>query len=158
MDNMQRFVLSDIITKKITAGNKTNKAAAEEEMLPGDRKAVAFSQGGEPVVVAAVTRTKPREAWKVVDEAALGKWVQEHFPDKVQMIPVPKEWFIKSLLDQAAANDFAVTDDGEEIPGIDKVIGTSYASVKPEKDALETIQRLVRSGELNIGELLAIDE
>lgn len=157
MDNMQRFVLSDIITKKITAGNKENKAAVEDEMLPGDRKAVAFGMDGEAVVIAAVTRTKPRESWKVTDEAEFTKWVHQNHPDKVQMIPVPKEWFVKSLLEQAAANDFAVTDDGEEIPGIEKVTGTSYASVKPEKDALELIRGLVASGELNMGELLAIE-
>ncbi|MNW55884.1 hypothetical protein D3C74_335720 [compost metagenome] len=73
------------------------------------------------------------------------------------MVPVPKEWFVKSLLEQAAANDFAVTDDGEEIPGIEKVTGTSYASVKPEKDALELIRGLVASGTLDMGELLAIE-
>lgn len=157
MDNMQRFVLSDIITKKITTGNKENKATVEEEMLPGDRKAVAFGEGGEAVVIAAVTRTKPRESWKVTDEAALTQWVQQNHPDKVQMVPVPKEWFVKSLLEQAAANDFAVTDEGEEIPGIEKVTGTSYASVKPEKDALELIRGLVASGTLDMGELLAIE-
>ena len=157
MDNMQRFVLSDIITKKITAGNKENKATVEEEMLPGDRKAVAFGEGGDAVVIAAVTRTKPRESWKVTDEAALAQWVQKNHADKVQMVPVPKEWFVKSLLEQAAANDFAVTDDGEEIPGIEKVTGTSYASVKPEKDALELIRGLVASGTLDMGELLAIE-
>ncbi|MHC6175427.1 hypothetical protein [Glutamicibacter sp. X7] len=158
MDALQRYALSDIISKKITAGNKQNKADAESELLPGDRRSVAFGDGGNAVLIGAVTRTKPRTVWKVTDEAALGKWVQEHHPDKVEMIPVPKEWFVKALLDQAAANGFPVTDDGEEIPGIEEKTGTSYASVKPEPDALERIQELVRSGALTVQELLAIDD
>ena len=78
-------------------------------------------------------------------------------PDKVEMIPAPKEWFVKSLLDQAAANGVAVTDAGELIPGIDQVTGTSYASAKPEKDADAKLARLVAAGVIQTAELLMIE-
>lgn len=157
MDNLQKFVAVDMLSKKVGGLQKALKAEAEGVLEPGDRKSVAFELDGEKVVLGAITRSKPREAWKVKDEAALTKWIQANHPDKVQMVPVPKEWFIKSLLEQAAQNGVAVTDEGEMIPGIEVTSGTSYASVKPERDADEKLARLVQAGVLKTSELLQIE-
>ena len=154
MDNIQRFALSDLITKKISAGNKENKAAAEAELHAGDRRTVVV----EGETLGAVTMTKPRTAYKVTDPDALARWVAEQFPDKVEMVPVPKEWFVKGLLEQAKANGAPITDDGELVPGIEEVTGTSYASLKADPDAFSKLAGLIGSGQLALGELLAIDE
>lgn len=157
MDKFQKYFLSDVFAKMVANGNRENKVAAENELLPGDRRSVAFEKDGQPVILGAITRTKPRTVWKVVDEAEFTKWAVANFPDKVERVPVPKEWFVKSLLEQAAQNGVAVTDEGEEIPGIDQVTGSSYASVKPEKNAVDRIRELVQSGELSLTELLQIE-
>lgn len=157
MDNIQKFMAADMLSKKVSALQKSLKAEAEGELEPGDRKSVAFDLDGEKIVLGAITRTKPREAWKVTDEASLTKWIEENHPDMVQMIPVPKEWFVKSLLAQAAAIDAPVTDAGELVPGIAKVSGVSYASAKPERDADAKLARLVAGGVIQTSELLAIE-
>ncbi|MFC9934617.1 hypothetical protein [Glutamicibacter sp. NPDC127525] len=157
MDNIQKFMAADMLSKKVSALQKSLKADAETVLEPGDRKTVSFELDGEKITLGAITRTKPRTAWKVVDEGALTKWIQENHPDKIEMIPAPKEWFVKSLLDQAAANGVAVTDGGEMVPGIESREGTSYASAKPEKDADEKLARLVAGGVIQTAELLMIE-
>lgn len=157
MDNIQKFMAVDMLSKKVGTLQKSLKADAETVLEPGDRKTVAFEVDGEKVVLGAITRTKPRTAWKVVDEGALTKWIQENHPDKIEMIPAPKEWFVKSLLEQAAANGVSVTDDGELVPGIEVREGASYASAKPEKDADAKLARLVAAGVIQTSELLAIE-
>lgn len=157
MDNIQKFMAADVLSKKVSALQKSLKADAETVLEPGDRKSVSFELDGEKITLGAITRTKPRTAWKVLDEGALVKWIQENHPDKVEMVPAPKEWFVKSLLDQAAANGVAVTDDGELVPGIGSVIGTSYASAKPDKDADEKLAKLVAGGVIQTAELLMIE-
>lgn len=154
---MQKFMAADMLSKKVGALQKSLKAEAESGLEPGDRKSVVFELDGEKIMLGAITKTKPRTAWKVTNEAELGKWIQENHPDKVQMVPVPKEWFVKSLLEQAAKNDVAVTDEGELVPGIDQVTGTSYASAKPEKDADAKLARLVAAGVIQTAELLMIE-
>ena len=157
MDNIQKFMAADMLSKKVSALQKSLKADAETVLEPGDRKTVSFELDGEKITLGAITRTKTRTAWKVLDEGALVKWIQENHPDKIEMIPSPKEWFVKSLLDQAAANGVAVTDDGELVPGIGSVTGTSYASAKPEKDADEKLAKLVAGGVIQTAELLMIE-
>lgn len=157
MDNIQKFMAADMLSKKVSVLQKSLKADAETVLEPGDRRTVSFELDGEKITLGAITRTKPRTAWKVLDEGALVKWIQENHPDKVEMVPAPKEWFVKSLLDQAAANGVAVTDDGELVPGIGSVTGTSYASAKPEKDADEKLAKLVAGGVIQTAELLMIE-
>lgn len=157
MDNIQKFMAVDMLSKKVGGLQKSLKADVETVLEPGDRKTVAFELDGEKVVLGAITRTKPRKAWKVTDEAELTKWIQANHPDKIEMVPVPKEWFVKSLLEQAAQNGVAVTDGGELVPGIEVREGMSYASAKPEKDADEKLARLVAGGVIQTSELLAIE-
>lgn len=157
MDNIQKFFVMDALGKKVADAKKPLKAAAETELKAGDRKTVSFELNGEEVVLGAITRTKPKAAWKVTDETKLLKWILENHPDMIERVPVPKEWYVQSLLAQAAKMDAAVTEEGELVPGIGVVTGTSYASAKPEKDMDAKLAQLVAGGVIKTAELLAIE-
>ena len=157
MDNIQKFFVMDALGKKVADAKKPLKAEAEKELKAGDRKTVSFDLGGEEVVLGAITRTKPRAAWKVTNEAELTAWIAENHPDMVEQVPVPKDWYVQSLLAQAAKMDAPVTEAGELVPGIEVVTGTSYASAKPEKDMEEKLARLVAGGVIQTSELLSIE-
>lgn len=157
MDARQKFFLLDQLAKRVKAAADAAKADLEQQMMPGDRNGVSLSLGEEAVALGAVTRTKPRPAWKVTDEAALTAWVEENHPERIERVPQVREWFVKSLLENAAANGAAITDDGEVIPGIAEVTGGSYVSAKPEKDAGEQMARLAAAGAFSVAELLQIE-
>lgn len=157
MEDVQKFFLMDALGKKVNDAKKPLKAQAEKELKAGDRKTVSFELGGEEVVLGAITRTKPRPAWKVTNEAELTAWIAENHPDMVEQVPVPKEWYVQSLLAQAAKMDAPVTEAGELVPGIAVVTAVSYASAKPEKDMDEKLARLVAGGVIQTSELLAIE-
>lgn len=157
MEDIQKFFVIDALGKKVADAKKQLKAVAEAELKAGDRKTVSFELDGEDVVLGAITRTKPRAAWKVTNEGELLTWIQENHPDMIEQVPVPKEWYVQSLLAQASKMDAAVTEEGELVPGIEVVTGTSYASAKPEKDMDAKLALLVANGVIQTSELLAIE-
>lgn len=154
-----KFLILDALAKKVKAGADAMKAELAESMIPGERTAVSFTLPGEsgPVVLGFVTKSSPAAKWVVTDPAALLAWVKEVHPDRVEMVPQVREWFVKSLLDNAGANGAAITDDGEIIPGIDLKEGSSYALPKPEKDIADKLTRLASAGAVSFTELLALE-
>lgn len=152
-----RFMLLDRLAKRVKAAADAAKAELDQDMLPGDRTGVSLLLHGEPVVLGAVTRSKPTTKWVVTDEAALLAWVKEAHPERIEMVPQIREWYVKSLLDNAAQNGAAITDEGEIVPGIEQKTGSSYVAPKPEKDVDSLIERLAAGGAVSIPALLALE-
>ena len=131
----------------------------EKPMRPGERKAVVVElEDGTEVELGGITRSKPAPAWKVTDPKALDAWVRENQPDVVETVTqtVIPEWHISNLLNAAKSSGAAVTEDGEPIPGIEKVTGSSYVAPKPAADAETKLEDLVRTGSLTWSDVLAI--
>lgn len=131
----------------------------EKPMRPGERKAVVVElPDGTEVELGGITRSKPTPAWKVTDPKALDAWVRENQPDAVETVTqtVVPDWHISNLLNAAKSAGAAVTEDGEEIPGIALVTGSSYVAPKPAGDAEQKLEDLVRSGSLQWSDVLAI--
>ena len=152
-----RFMLLDRLAKRVKTAADAAKAELDKGMLPGDRTGVSLPLNGEPVVLGAVTRPKPTTKWVVTDEAALLAWVKEDHPERIEMVPQIREWYVKSLLDNAAANGAPITDEGEIVPGIGQKTGSSYISPKPEKDVDSLIEKLAAGGAVSIAGLLALE-
>jgi hypothetical protein len=132
----------------------------EKGMRPGERKAVVVElEDGTEVELGGITRSKPTPAWKVTDPQALDAWIRENQPDVVETVTqqVVPEWFVANLLNAAKATGAAVSDGGEEIPGIALVTGSSYVAPKPSGDADQKLEELVRAGALSWSDVLAIE-
>lgn len=131
----------------------------EKPMRPGERKAVVVElPDGSEVELGGITRSKPAPTWKVTDPKALDAWIRENQPNVVETVTqeVIPEWHISNLLNAAKSTGEAVTEDGEPIPGIEKVTGSSYVAPKPAADAEGKLEELVRSGSLAWSDVLAI--
>ena len=58
MDNIQKFMAADMLSKKVSSLQKSLKTDAETVLEPGDRKTVSFELDGEKVILGAITRTE----------------------------------------------------------------------------------------------------
>lgn len=124
------------------------------KLRAGERKAVFVDTPDGEIDLGGITRSKPNPAWKVTDEAKFTRWVEENLPAAIMYVPVVSETVKMQLLAEAKANGAAVTADGEEIPGIEQTPGTSFVAPKPSKDALDRLQALVSSGQIQWGQVL----
>lgn len=129
----------------------------EKPLRPSERRVVVVEVDGEDIELGGITRTKPNPAWKVTNESQFIKWVQDNHPENIEQSPSVKEWFTTNILNAAKAKGAPVTDEGEEIPGIELVTGSSYVKPTPATDAVEKVQALVSSGGFTWGEVLQIE-
>ena len=152
--------LENALKAKYSEGVKdADGKVIEKPMRPGERKAVVVElEDGTEVELGGITRSKPTPAWKVTDQNALEAWVRENQPDVLETVTITRvpEWHYANLLNTAKSTGSAVTAEGEEIPGIEKVSGSSYVAPKPAGDAEQKLEELVRNGSLAWSDVLAI--
>lgn len=162
MTREARYMLVALLKKQVAAletslkGEFENGTETEKALRPSERRVVVVEVDGEDIELGGLTRTKPNPSWKVTDETAFTRWVQANHPDAIEQTPAVKEWFTANILQAAKANKAAVTEDGEEIPGVELVTGTSYVKPTPAADAVEKVQQLVAAG-FTWGEVLQIE-
>lgn len=136
--------------KKVQSGAKEKLS---EDMVVEDRKTVQEVLDGKPVKLGSVTYVKGRAAFKVTNEAAFLRWVEEHHPDAVEMKPTVPEWFVKNLLDAEGFDPST----GEEVDGIGLVEGDPYMRALPAKDAEESLRALAAAGAIDWAEVLELE-
>lgn len=137
-------VLSDLIKTQVD----DTKAAVTESMEPGDRVTAKLQDGTK---IASVTLTDPSARAKVVDEAAFTKWVEANAPSEV--VATVRESYRKQLLDAVKSRGAPVTENGEEIPGVDVTTTDPYPSVRAASGAQEAIAKAWRDGTVQLGAL-----
>ncbi|MFB4320634.1 hypothetical protein [Actinomadura sp. 21ATH] len=109
------------------------KVAAE---LPGGRKVASVSLAGGHKVSAVV-----------VDEAELLAWVREQRPEELEERIRPA--YRRALLEELARN-------GEEVPGVELTLSTSYVSNRFATGGQHAIAQAWSSGALALPEVLAL--
>lgn len=165
-----RYMLVALLKKQVATMESSLKAEfengikgaddkfIEKPLRPSERRVVVVEVDGEDVELGGITRTKPVPGWKVTNEAQFTRWVQENHPENIDKQPTVKEWFAASILAAAKASGAAVTETGEEIPGIELVSSTSYVKPTPAADAVAKVQALIGSGGFTWAEVLQIEE
>lgn len=104
---------------------------AAEVFGPGDRKDLGD--------LGMVYVTKPKGAWKVVDQNALFEWLSEHAPQYiVERVVREVSPLILRQLDEGRLPDA----DGElvEVPGVEQVMGRPTLTVKPSAKARAAVR------------------
>lgn len=130
---------------------------AVAEWAPGARIPVKF--GDDLAGWASVP--KPAVRASVNNKTVFLAWVKKHHPHQVQTVEQPYESFTKAILDAAKKNGgyWIDADTGEKhlIPGITVGTGDPYVKVDLADDAGDIIARAWRAGDVDFGELLAIE-
>lgn len=149
------YMIIHLLKKRVSELESVYKENYTEAMRAGERKAVYVQlDDGEEVDLGGITRSKPTATWKVTQPNVLGEWVRANRPDLVETLTVVPDRHIADLLASAKKQGAAVTDEGEEIPGIEEVTGSSYVAPKPGPDALEQVEGMVSTGALQWNQIM----
>jgi hypothetical protein len=144
-DIAKRVVAAKLVGDEIKNIEKAAKADLLEQM--GDLGARTLDVEADGVKLAVISKTAGKVAAKVVDEAALLKWVTANRPDQLRQ--VVHEAYVKSLLKSAAEQGDAVDEDtGEVIPGIEVTAGDPYVSARPTAEARARMKDLLAGSDL----------
>lgn len=144
-DIAKRVVAAKLVGDEIKNIEKAAKADLLEQM--GDLGVRTLDVESDGVKLAVISKTAGKVAAKVVDEAALLKWVTANRPDQLRQIV--HEAFVKSLLKSAAEQGDAVDEKtGEVIPGIEVTAGDPYVSARPTAEARARMKDLLAGSDL----------
>ena len=110
------------------------REAASGVLDPGDRKDL-----GE---LGMVYVTKPKGAWKIVDQAALIEWLSEHAPQHLSTRTVVE---VSPLILRVMKDGQLPDEDGvmQQVPGVELVVGRPALAVKPGERARAVARALV---------------
>ena len=113
--------------------DQTREAAASV-LDPGDRKDL-----GE---LGMVYVTKPKGAWKIVDQAALVEWLSEHAPQHLSTRTIVE---VSPLILRVMEDGQLPDEDGvmQQVPGVELVAGHPTLTVKPGERARAVARALV---------------
>lgn len=95
------------------------RARVSDEMRPGD--AAAAMTGDQSVTLGRVRMDKPREAWRVHDQAALVEWLGAHMPEQLETITITqaRPAFVKAICDAKGRLSERINEaTGEVIPAV----------------------------------------
>ena len=137
-DVARRALLEAAILKELTEANAaTRDELSQSGMEPGDK----VSAGD----LGYVQITSPKPVWKVVDLAALTKWIEDNAPDMgiITRVEINRH-FVAQLV--KAGGEF-VTADGEvlQADGLGLVSGQPTLRVVPSDQAHEAARQLLGS-------------
>lgn len=154
----QRLAVVKFLTEMLTRLRSDELVPeAIREWAPGARIPVKF--GDDLAAWASVPKQSVRA--KVVNEPAFRDWVAEHHPHQIEVIERPYESFTKRVLEAAKKNGgfWVDGDTGEKqlIPGVEVGTGDAYTKVDLADGAGDIIARAWRDGEVNFGDLLALE-
>lgn len=128
---------------------------AAESMTPGERFAVKF--GGR--LAAWVSMPQPAARATVKNPAAFLAWVKKTLPTEVETVEIVRPGTQKNLLEMAVKDGGWLDEDSGKripIPGVEVGGGKPSARVELDDDAEEIIGAAWRSGEIDLGGMLAI--
>lgn len=127
------------------------------EWAPGARIPVKFAD--ELAGWASVP--KPSVRARIVNDRAFFTWVAEHHAHQIEVVERVYDSFTKVVLDAAKKNGgyWIDGDTGEKqpIPGVEVGTGDLYTKVDLTNDAGEIIARAWRAGDIDFGDLLALE-
>lgn len=119
-----------------------------------DLLAVSAVANGETVGRASYVEGKT--SLKVTDLAAFYAFVEERYPTEIVTAVNPA--FQKKLLDELrSVGGVVINNDGEPVPGVEAVQGSSYVSVSKSKDAREKVADLLAGGRLSLDGITAVE-
>jgi len=147
-DRRNALAVAVMAGKLITDELKGRAERAElVEILSGDDVQQAPVRDVDGVELGKVSLCGGTAKAKVVDEAALLRWVKANRSDQIREVVEPA--FVRAVLKAAEAEGVAVDEStGEVIPGIEAVEGDPYVKVTPNATAKDRMAELIHESGL----------
>jgi outer membrane receptor for Fe3+-dicitrate len=133
-DIARRLIGEKAILDEAKVLHDQTREAAASVLDPGDRKDL-----GE---LGMVYVTKPKGAWKIVDQAAMIEWLSEHAPQHLTTRTVID---VSPLILRVMEDGQLPDEDGvmQQVPGVELVAGRPTLTVKPGEQARSVARALV---------------
>ena len=133
-DIARRLIGEKAILDEAKVLHDQTREAAASVLDPGDRKDL-----GE---LGMVYVTKPKGAWKIVDQAAMIEWLSEHAPQHLTTRTVID---VSPLILRVMEDGQLPDEDGvmQQVPGVELVAGRPTLTVKPGEQARSVARSLV---------------
>lgn len=126
-EHATRLSILKAIRERIESVDSDARLDAKSAFVPGDRVTAALEDG---TVVGSVTMTKPRKGFKVTNPSAFQEWVEVNRPDAI----------VRSVRESDKRAILAAIPTTGEIPdGVTEYEGTPTLSVRPDYDAIATL-------------------
>jgi hypothetical protein len=159
-DDSKRAAILKALSDEIGAGVKSNKAALKDAMDENgiDSLGCLLDDGTR---VAKVTQAGGKTTPQVTDMRKFAAWVEATRPDEIvtEVIKTVRDGTQNAILADIAKRGAAVTEQGDLIPGVTFVTGSTYLTVTYEKDGpggQELIKQAWQRGEIDLPSLLAL--
>ena len=125
-DIARRLIGEKAILDEAKVLHDQTREAAASVLDPGDRKDL-----GE---LGMVYVTKPKGAWKIVDQAALIEWLSEHAPQHLSTRTIVE---VSPLILRVMEDGQLPDEDGvlHQVPGVELVAGRPTLTVRPGERA-----------------------
>lgn len=132
------FIMSAILkaaAEVIATARTAHDAPVKELFEPGDRKTVRANK----VKLATLSKSEPKEVWKVTGKEAFVRWCEKHHPAVVTYVPtVPDGWrdaFLKHPFDPET---------GEIADGVESVMASTPAwKVEPTPKLVAMVEEML---------------
>ena len=133
-DIARRLIGETAILDEAKVLHDQTRDAAAGVLDPGDRKDL-----GE---LGMVYVTKPKGAWKIVDQAALVEWLSEHAPQHLSTRTIVE---VSPLILRVMEDGQLPDEDGvmQQVPGVELVAGRPTLTVKPGEQARSVARSIV---------------
>jgi hypothetical protein len=151
----QQLAVAEFLAQHFAGVRKTElNPEAAEAMDIGERRAAKF--GGRRA--AWVSMPTPATRASVKNDRAFLAWVRKNLPDEIETVEQVREGTRKRLLDMAKAGGWPDPSSGERItiPGVEISPGDPSVRVEMDSAAMEVIGAAWRSGEIDLGAMLAL--
>ena len=129
--------------------HKQTRQRLEEVLRKGER--VPVWTPDEVTELGYVQLTKPKPAARVTSAEDLLAWVEDNYPEEVEVVEVQTVRRVRPAFAAALVKAEGVTPDGEVVPGIELVQGSPTLRVVPTAEAKSLAADSVRS----LGEVTA---
>lgn len=133
-----------VLKRIVAALDAEVRESLQMTLAPGDRKSARI---GDYAIGSAVL-TDPKGSYRVTNGGAWRAWVKEHRPGEIVTVESVRSSFESAML--ATGCD----DNGEPLPGVEWVPGTSVLQVRTEPDAEARIRAELAANGLSFAQVL----
>lgn len=133
-----------VLKKLVAALEAEVRESLGMALAPGDRKSARIGD----YAIGYALLTDPKGGYRVRDGEAWRAWVKANRPDEIVTVESVRSSFETAMLARGC------DDNGEPLPGIEWVPGTSVLQVKPTPDAEERIRAELAANGLTFAQVL----
>lgn len=148
----------DEVAGRVDVARRAVRTELGEAMRDGAIKSLTVVAEGQEIGTATRATGRKTVTARVSDPDALLAWAQEHHPHEVETVTRLKPGFESRVLAHSKAAETPCMDGVLDVPGVDVhvSVGEPYLQLRTTDDAPAAVERLWRSGVIDLPALLEL--